>query len=84
MEWGCRSGLPGLGDGVMGQNLDLWAGGRIGTMKLGLEAVVKEQSLPLGGHQPPEPRVPGPSTSSCRRGWVQMAVSGYADRVAWV
>ena len=28
--------------------------------------------------------VPGRLTSSCRRGWVQMAVSGYADRVAWV
>ena len=55
-------------------------------MKLGLEAgVVKEQSLPLGGHpSTPESGGSGPFMSSRRRDWVQMAVSGYVDRIAWV
>lgn len=57
----------------------------MGTMKLGLEAVVKEQSLLHRRTSTPEPRVPWTSsTLFMQKGLGAVAVSGYADRVAWV
>ena len=70
----------------MDQNLDLWKGrwenGGHETRPGGRSC---QRTKPvLRRTSTPEPGGPGPLTSSRRRGWVQMAVSGYVDTVAWV